>query len=256
MRRPDHIKEAMRNTTPRTFTFCLLNLLLVAAIGLAGCPGWADEKSADDLGLGDDDSAAPPSDDDSAADDDDSTPPLPDDDDATEPADDDDAAQNDPCDGIDREEDFDCDGVPNAEPADVFLTDPDAPRVLFRKSTVGWTSSSSNISVVGSGFGGEDDWSFLELPPSSQGSWWQVNLQPGVYRLTLRGPSDSQWADFNDYCETSGDPACMLDEGCQIYDIPAGWAMAVSVTETASWPASEDERDEIDLAEEDCPTVI
>lgn len=243
--------------------FC--NLLLACV--LTGCPGWADLKSADDLGLnGDDDSDT--GDDDSAADDDDATePPLPDDDDVTEPPaddDDNDAAEGDPCDGVDRSEDWDCDG--RNEIGDVYLSDPDSNVSYFHAGTVDWTDDADDISSVGYGWGGNADWQFLGINPelSDNESWWEVELDADadgdgdgctLYRHTLRGAFDSQWADLACEDADTRDVACMFDAGCAIQGIPPGYAMAVRVCWDSTTPATQAERDLIPLAEDDCPTV-
>lgn len=202
-------------TTIRSFTplFLLLTLLV---LGTSACDNYPDSSSGqnsvyDLLGPDEDE----PDVDDPDAD--------------GRPDDSDDPVESDPCEGVDRDLDWDCDGIPNSR--DVLTIGPDgdeADEVGFHVSTVWWTEAASQISAVGYGFGGEEDWEFLGINPSRVGSWWVVSLADGDYRMTLRGAANGQWADYDAYCrdgvenideEIVRDPACCWNPNDNSYAV-------------------------------------
>ena len=241
----------MRNT-PRSFYF-LFTFILMLGFAVSGCvlfPGLAvdDDDAADD-----DDSADTPANDDDAVNDDDAS---------------DDEPEGAPCFGREpTEEDFDCDGVPdlsdNPDEDDVFFYDPNSPRFIWRDSIA---SDSDELRQVGLGHGtvDEDGWLWENgQPVLRKGGFLITMVSPGIYRVNVID-EEGNWGQFGNYCQDGvwldngdwiRDPACMYDAGCAAQDIPPGWAMTGKATEDYTRRLTPSERDEVPLAEDDCPTA-
>jgi len=246
-----------------SFTFLSLSTLFLI-LPIAGCDGWLDDNGPQDSIrdiLGDEDEPD--------ADDGDSDLPG-------GPADDDDTVVDNepagaPCFGREQTDaDFDCDGMPDVgdSPAedDVFFTDPNNRRVIWRVS-VAPDGTVGQVRQVGLGYGDKsvhNGW----LYENGQAVLYVddfviIEVAPGVFRVNLLN-EDGDWGQFGNYCQNgveiapnlvAYDPACVYDAGCESEGIPAGWAMAFRAISAYTRILTDEEIDDLPLAEDNCPSI-
>ncbi|KKW34061.1 MAG: hypothetical protein UY79_C0005G0004 [Parcubacteria group bacterium GW2011_GWA2_53_21] len=149
---------------------------------------------------------------------------------------------------------------------DVFFTDPNNRRVIWRVS-VAPDGTVGQVRQVGLGYGDKsvhNGW----LYENGQAVLYVddfviIEVAPGVFRVNLLN-EDGDWGQFGNYCQNgveiapnlvAYDPACVYDAGCESEGIPAGWAMAFRAISAYTRILTDEEIDDLPLAEDNCPSI-